>query len=496
MTNPNKSPNFAVYKPKYTMNVMKQISRKALLLILGLATVLGTQAAEVVYRIVEFNKQTGEFILSASGQVPQGAWAYFENEYGATSGNRYNQIPRNRQASLFLKGWQGCTIKYITFSLCSNNKAGQLGYTISDNDTPLYTQRPADFASDQWFGTWVSKDLGVYVDIEKRIDVPAFTTDSAFITLQGGTAEGSVYVNAITIHYDAPTDVVLESPLGWSYEKLSKKSKISEGDECMLFRNGCAAADIDGMETSHYLDAVSLPTTTNVTQPDVLRFKLHQTDVQGQWTLTDQYGRTLGATGKQALAWNEGSTQWNITLGYEGASITNANTTYGTLRFNAPAETYARFNVYTSSSLPLPFLYRKVKQQTPIVARSLTFAETTQTVDLNVAHIALKPVLSPTSITDQRICWTSSNPLVATVNGGYVTLNGTGYTNITASTVDGGATATFQLHVVDNSTGIQSQTIHSAPSASRKHIQNNRVVITTSHGVFDVEGKKISNVLK
>ena len=82
------------------MNVMKQISRKVLLLILGLATVLGTQAAEVVYRIVEFNKQTGEFILSASGQVPQGSWAYFENEYGATSGNRYNQIPRNRQASL------------------------------------------------------------------------------------------------------------------------------------------------------------------------------------------------------------------------------------------------------------------------------------------------------------------------------------------------------------------------------------------------------------
>lgn len=47
------------------MNVMKQLSRKALLLILGLAIVLGTQAAEVVYRIVEFNKQTGEFILSS-----------------------------------------------------------------------------------------------------------------------------------------------------------------------------------------------------------------------------------------------------------------------------------------------------------------------------------------------------------------------------------------------------------------------------------------------
>lgn len=58
------------------MKYILKSSRKALLLIVWLATALSIQAAEVVYRIVEFNKTTDDFILSASGQVPQGAWAF------------------------------------------------------------------------------------------------------------------------------------------------------------------------------------------------------------------------------------------------------------------------------------------------------------------------------------------------------------------------------------------------------------------------------------
>ena len=311
-----------------------------------------------------------------------------------------------------------------------------MGFSINDDETTCYTQRPADFASDEWFGSWVSKDLGVYVDIEKQVEVPAFTSNLASITLQGGTAEGSVYVNAITIQYDEPQGATLESPLGWDYEKLTKKSTLTEGDEYMIFRNGCAA-------------------------------------------------------GKQSLAWDEGSTAWNITLGYDGATITNAESKYGTLRYNAPAESYARFNVYTSTSLPLPFLYRKTKQQQPVVARSLTFSEAAQTVNLNDGSIALKPQLMPTTTTDQRLCWSSSNTQVATVNGGYVMLHSVGDATITATTADGGATTTMQLHVTDNATGIQSVTFLPTHQTSRKYIQNNRVVISSSHGTYDVMGKQI-----
>lgn len=75
--------------------IIKSIAMAALLMVSA-----GAHAAEVVYRIVEYNKTTQDFILSASGQVPKGSYAWFENEYGATTGNRYNQIPRNRKPAV------------------------------------------------------------------------------------------------------------------------------------------------------------------------------------------------------------------------------------------------------------------------------------------------------------------------------------------------------------------------------------------------------------
>lgn len=201
------------------MNLFKHVTRQAVALFALLTLNLNTYAAEVVYRIVEYNKTTGEYILAASGQVPQYSWAYFENDFGATTGNRYNQIPRNRKATLYLEGWKGCTIKNITFSMCSNNKAGQVGFSVCDEETALYTMRPTEFADDAWFGQWVSKDLGVYVDVTQPVKATAFTTDVSSIVIQGGKKEGSVYINAITIDYDEATGMTLESPLGWTYEK-------------------------------------------------------------------------------------------------------------------------------------------------------------------------------------------------------------------------------------------------------------------------------------
>ena len=160
------------------------------MLAVALAICFGAEAAEVVYRIVEYNKNTGDFTLASSGSVPKGSYAYFVNDYGATTGNRYNQIPRGKEASLMLEGWQGCAIRSITLSMCSNNQSGQLGLSIDCGEENLFTQKPTDFASDAWFGEWVSKDLNVFVDITRSLNLPAFSTDEASITLKGGTQEG------------------------------------------------------------------------------------------------------------------------------------------------------------------------------------------------------------------------------------------------------------------------------------------------------------------
>ena len=466
------------------MNNLMNMARKAMTIVAFLTLSVAADAAEVVYKIVEYNKQTAEFEIAACGMVPRNSRVYFENEFGATTGNRYNQIPRNREAVLYLEGWQGCKVRSITFSMCSNNKSGQVGVSLNDGGTTLYESAPVDFASSDWFGAWVSKDLGVYVDVAKQIDAPAIATDNATIVVAGGRSEGSVYLDAITIEYDED-GVELESPLGCQYEKLTKKSTLNAGDEVMVYRNGAAAADFDGMDESHYLDAVAVPSTSDVTSPDVLRFTLGKTDAQN-WTFTDQYGRKLGATGKQQLAWNEGATEWTVELGYDGAVIAPAGTEYGTLRYSTPDNNYARFNLYTSKSLPLPFLYRKGEQKQPEQSRSLAFAEEEQTVSLDAAHIGLRPTLLPKTTTDKRLRWTSSDESVATVASGFVTLLGVGETTITAAAYDGGAEATMRL-VVTEPTTVNSVTSDAKVQRPRKVLSGNKVVIQTEQGCYGVD---------
>lgn len=466
------------------MNNLMNMARKAMAVAAFLTLSVAADAAEVVYKIVEYNKQTAEFEIAACGMVPRNSRVYFENEFGATTGNRYNQIPRNREAVLYLEGWQGCKVRSITLSMCSNNKSGQVGVSLNDGGTTLYESAPVDFASSEWFGSWVSKDLGVYVDVTKQIDAPAIATDDATIVVAGGRSEGSVYLDAITIEYDED-GVELESPLGWQYEKLTKKSTLNAGDEVMIYRNGAAAADLDGMDESHYLDAVAVPSTSDVTSPDVLRFKLGKTDAQN-WTFTDQYGRKLGATGKQLLAWDEGATEWTVDLGYDGATIAPAGTDYGTLRYSTPDNNYARFNLYTSKSLPLPFLYRKGEQKQPELSRSLAFAEEEQTVSLDATHIGLRPTLLPKTTTDKRLRWTSSDESVATVAGGFVTLLGVGETTITAAAYDGGAEATIRL-VVTEPTTVNGVTSGAKMQRPRKVLDGNKIVIVTEQGRYGVD---------
>lgn len=467
---------------------------RILTLILLVCCYNAARSAEAVFRIVEYNKSTDEFKLAAAGLVPQNSWAYFQNAYGATTGNRYNQIPRNQKATFTLEGWQGCTIHSITLSLCSNNKSGQLGLNVADGETTLYAERPTDFASDTWFGQWVSKDLNVFVDITRTLTTPTpLTTNDCTITLQGGTAEGSVYVNAITINYDAPKDITLASPLGYIYERLTAKSALNEGDELIIYRNGCAAADFDGIETSHHLDAVAVASTTDISTPDVLRFTLGKSEANPPlWTLTNQYGQALTANAKQSLTWNEGNPLWNITLGYDGATLTNATEGYGTLRFNAPTNSYARFALYTSKSLPLPYLYKKVGQNQPIPCTSIAFETTDLTASIDEGHVALHPSLSPSNATDHRLRWTTSDPTIATVNGGYVTLHGIGEVLITATSCDGSnATATIRLTITGSTSSINAPTATMSRKANyKKQIKNNQILITNGTKSYNIIGQQ------
>ncbi|MCI7584716.1 MAG: hypothetical protein MSS95_02485 [Bacteroidales bacterium] len=68
-------------------------------------------AAEITYRVASYNADTDDFVLEAWGEKPAGASAHFFNDYGATTGNRYNQIPRRHQQLLYFC----CVIDFSAF---------------------------------------------------------------------------------------------------------------------------------------------------------------------------------------------------------------------------------------------------------------------------------------------------------------------------------------------------------------------------------------------
>lgn len=418
------------------------------LLLAGLCVKGYAQHESVTYTVSAYNADAAAFTLQAFGQKPEGAYAIFDNPYGATRGNRYNQIPRGCAATLWLSGWEGCTVERVTLRMCSNNKSGTLALEVTCGDQTLFTMPTCDFADAAWYGEWVSKDLGIYAEVSKPMQTLApLSADDLAITVRGGHPEGSVYLHSITIDYTTggtPT----ESAMGWQYTKLDKKSILSDGDVVMLYRSGDAAGDIDGMATSHYLDAIGLGSTACVTEPFVTTFTLAATDA-GAWTLTNQHGRCLGATGKQALAWDEGVMTWRIAIGYEGAEITSTADKYGTLRYNAPAESYARFWNYTSTSLPLPYLYRRTQPCSPVAAQRLTLSREAIETTLSTDTLLLKAALQPAATTDTRIAWASSDTQVATVRDGIVHLVGVGTAIITATTYDGSLTATCRITVAE-----------------------------------------------
>lgn len=467
---------------------MKKVTNIFLLLLFCLTTL----AEEVTYRIDSFDSDNQDFVIKAFGQQPAGSIMSFWNDYGATSGNRYNQIPRNREASFLLEGWDGCTLQAFTLAMCSNIASGSFSLVIADEMGELFNQRTYDFADEAWFGMWVSKDLGIYPNITRQMTELRPVQGNVTITIKGGTREGSVYLKSLTLEYEAGS-VQTESPMGWMFEKVEAKGNINEGDIVMLYRSGDAAADIDGMETSHYLDAIGISSTSDVNEPDVELFTLSRDGSGSHWLFTDQYGRQLGATKAQGLAWDKGVLTWDITLGYSGATIASTNSKYGTLRYNAPSGSYPRFWNYTSKTLSLPYIYRRTQQRTPVISTSLSLPQQERSVQLGTKDtLVIKASLSPSTVTDTRIDWQSSEPSVASVHSGIVVLHSPGTTTITATAKDGGSSSTMRLIVTPDEDYISSPSGTSIPTV-RKVARKGKVIISSTQRNYDTDGRICSS---
>lgn len=407
-------------------------------------------AESVTYNVVKDDDL--KYVIQPFGIKPAHSYAEFNNEFGNIRGNRYNQIPKDKKAELYLTGWEGCTIKSITFNMCSNAKSGGASIKVMAGSTVLFNMGATSFNSPQWYGSWVSHINYVYVDVTKSMVINHLVQAGEEISIVIAGTESSVYINSYSIEYE-PGNTTTESALGYQYQKVEKKGTIADGDDILLYFAGLAAGDIDATQTYPYMDVYSVHNILNVYEPELMYFTLKKNG--NYWKLINQYGDTLGATAVTKLAWNKGGMDWSITLTYDGAEIANSNATYGTLRYNAPAASYARFTNYTSNTLPLPFIYKRIKQNEPIKASSLTIPETLS-LKLCQDTAIIRSAILPKTTTDQRTIWKSMDIAVATVSNGIITPISIGSTDIVVFNSDSSLTDTCHITIADCAVSVTS----------------------------------------
>lgn len=93
-----------------------------------------------------------------------------------------------------------------------------------------------------------------------------------------------------------------------------------------------------------------------------------------------------------------------------------------------------------------------IKEGTPVSGVSISTSESS----INVGNtLQLEATVEPSNATNQNVTWSSSNPEIATVNEttGLVTGVAIGTATITATSVDGGKTATTSVNVVETLSG-------------------------------------------
>ena len=101
---------------------------------------------------------------------------------------------------------------------------------------------------------------------------------------------------------------------------------------------------------------------------------------EGQWTLANSAGRLLGATALKKLAWDEGSTTWNISVEGENATVYNTNKSYGRFLYNAGSPRFTTYTSSTGTSMLLPQLYMQKGGATTYYTTELEGASTEPTV--------------------------------------------------------------------------------------------------------------------
>ncbi len=139
---------------------------------------------------------------------------------------------------------------------------------------------------------------------------------------------------------------------------VTENAQIPDGAQVVLASNekGTVAGDISSQYLVKETAEFSEDLTTILSLPESAMILTLGTD-GGSRTLANSNGQLLGATALKKLAWDNGTTTWDITLDGENATIYNTKSTYGRFLYNVSSPRFTTYTSNVSASMRLPQLY-------------------------------------------------------------------------------------------------------------------------------------------
>ena len=238
----------------------------------------------------------------------------------------------------------------------------------------------------------------------------------------------------------------------------------------------------------------STPITT-ATVGEEYTYDVEATDPDSGDTLT--YSLTTSPTGMNinsitgVINWAPTSAQigdYNVTVEVSDGSLSDTQS----------------FIIVVSEAPPAP-----PAPPTTVVVTGVTLNQTTMTLTAGGATGTLVATVAPVDATNKSVTWSSSNEVVATVEGGVVTPLTAGTTTIIVATVDGGKTATCAVTVnpvavgdsygggkvayilVDGDTGYDANVQHGLIAATDDQSQSTGIV----WAIPDYQGVEVTGTL-